>query len=372
MNHTGSQREGCIAGTNMEPCLRFGRIGRITIFGGAPLTIELARCLKQKPYEVVVFSARRQLDEPVSREGETLEHSLRGEGIKYFCADDIGTDLHVREYVDCHTLGLGVGECWTFPRDLIELFGGRLLDFMGIPLPRYRGGAHYTWQILRGDRTGACNLQIINEQMVPGEFDSGAIVKSKQYVHPDSARTPQDYFDSAVKQEVAFLLEFLSEVAEGKEFSLSSLREDTSMLFPRLNTMKHGFINWTWKTQEIERFICAFDDPYAGASTFLQGKRVFLKHCSATYSDGAFHPFQAGLIYRTTDAGCYIAASDGSLLVRRVVDQHGDCIRSRLKPGDRFHTPLEQLEFAMSYAAQYDSKGLKNSGGESRRPGSTL
>jgi len=338
----------------------FGKIKRIILFGGAPLLAEFVRALKDKPYEVVVFSSKRQLEEPILSDGTTLEDVLKHLGVKYFSSVDINTDPNVWKHINEYTLGLGIGECWRFSKKLIDKFSGKLLDFMGIRLPQYRGGAHYTWQILRRNKIGACNLQIINEEMIPAEFDSGEIVKTREYLHPAWVRIPQDYFDSAVKEEVRFLLEFLDEVEQNKDFPLMPLQESFSILFPRLYTKKQGFINWNWKTTDIEAFICAFDDPYPGASTFLNKQRVFLKKCFVEYNDGPFHPFQAGIIYRKADDCCYVATIDGTLIIKEVLDENGRNILNKVKIGDRFYTPVKYLEEAMLYKAEYDSEGLKD------------
>ena len=321
--------------------------------------VAFVRALKNKRYEVIVFSCKRQLNESVLADGTILEEALKKEKVTLFSVKDINRNPDIQKYIDRNTLGLGLGECWSFSRELIDMFGGKLLDFMGIRLPQYRGGAHYTWQILRKDKIGSCNLQIINEEMVPAKFDSGAIVKSKEYVHPESVRIPQDYFDSAVKQECQFLLGFLDEVDNGKEFELTYLQEELSMFFPRLYTKKHGFINWEWRTEDIEIFICAFDDPYPGASTFLNDRRVFLKKCSVGYCDGTFHPFQSGLVYRKHNGCCYVATSNGTLVVKSVIDEYGKSIIDHIELGQRFYTPYKYLDESMIYNAEYNSDGIK-------------
>ena len=51
---------------------------------------------------------------------------------------------------------------------------------------------------------------------------------------------------------------------------------------------------------DVERFICAFDEPYVGASTNLNGDIVRIKSVCLSQQDGFFHHFQSGLIYRKT------------------------------------------------------------------------
>jgi len=130
------------------------------------------------------------------------------------------------------------------------------------------------------------------------------------------------------------------------------------MYFPRLNTLKQGLINWNWDTNDIESFICAFDEPYAGASTFIDGKKVHLKECYSEFNDGPFHPFQAGLIYKIYSDAIFIATRSGTIIVRGVSDENGKNIIGKLRTGQRFFTPLKYLEDAMTFSAEYSAEGI--------------
>jgi methionyl-tRNA formyltransferase len=136
------------------------------------------------------------------------------------------------------------------------------------------------------------------------------------------------------------------------------LQETFSSYFPFLATAQHGYIDWRWSTDEIERFICAFDRPYRGASTFLGEDRVFLRDCHAEYVDGRFHPFHAGLVYRATAEALYIATRHGAIVARHLEDERGRLVLEGVKPGQRLVTPQSVLETALRFEAVYDAHGL--------------
>lgn len=341
----------------------YPQFDHVILFGGSRLLADFAKHIKDSGrYRLDVYSCERQIQEPIHADGRTLGQVLETCGIPYHSVGDINKDPGLKKLIGKKSLGIGLGEAWSFSGKLIGQFEGRLLDLMGIRLPQYRGGAHYTWQILRKNRIGCCNLQVINEQMVQGEFDSGEIVKSREYFFPASARTPEDYFVAAVKEELSFLLEFLNEARSGKQFELTRLQEQFSIYFPRLNTRKHGFIDWNWDTAEIDSFICAFDDPYIGAASFIDGRLVRLKGCFSEYGDGGFHPFQTGLIYKVDRKGAYVATRSGTIVIRRVMSDDSKEMLDSLKAGQRFFTPREALEGAMQYSISYDAKGVKRKG----------
>jgi hypothetical protein len=274
--------------------MQFNKINKIILFGGAPLLVATAKWIKSTDFSLRVYTSPRHAAEVLDSAGQTLQQALDQLEVSYVITDDINEESTLLDEITPHTLGIGMGEAWSFSAEIIEKFSGQLLDFMGIPHPRYRGGAHYTWMILRGDKLSGCNLQVINTDMVQGVFDSGEMVKSETYRFPETARIPMDYFNAAVKQEVNFIRSFLEEIISGKDFELVVPDESRSLYLPRLNTLQQAWINWAWNGADIEKFICAFDEPYAGASTYINNMRVHLKDAVLDKTEAPFHPFQSG------------------------------------------------------------------------------
>jgi methionyl-tRNA formyltransferase len=335
-----------------------GPVDTLILFGGGELIISCAKFALTKGVKTYVIAAKRHLNEIVDHErGLSLKDVLAKEKTNHYQARNINAFLTRKKLVTKKTIGIGLGETYTFNKKTIKLFDNKLFDFMTIKLPQYRGGAHFTWQILREDKTGCWNIQIINEQMIPGVFDNGTIIKTRAYRLPNSVRIPKDYFRTANQEGLELFKEFLDEVQTGKSFTTKKIDERKSIYFPRLGTAIHGFINWSWKAKEINNFICAFDDPYMGASTFIGNQRVFLHQCKVTTDDGIFHPFMSGLIYRVTKNKIFVAASDKSLIIGKVIFERRNIV-DELKVGQRFYTPIKYLEKAAQYNAEYNSEGL--------------
>ena len=47
------------------------------------------------------------------------------------------------------------------------------------------------------------------------------------------------------------------------------------------------------------------------------------------------------------------------LLIENIIDENGENVRSKIKVGDRFFTPIETLDAAKSKRIYYNSYGLK-------------
>lgn len=339
--------------------VKLDRLNRLILFGGGALLVECAKIAKKQKLDVYVFAVKRHLEEIIDKYNfETMEQVLTRKRLQFFKVKDINKSKELKSLVTNDTVGIGLGEAYTFDKQTIKLFNNKLLDFMTINLPEYRGGAHFTWQILRRSKIGCWNIQLINEEMIPGVFDSGKILKTRLYKIPINARTPEGYFRLANSEGLKLFKEFLNETQKGKKYVLKPLDENKSSYFPRLYTLKHGFINWQWNAAEIESFICAFDKPYAGASTFINCKKVFLQDCKIDFEDGKFHPFISGIVYKIYKNIIYVAANGGTLILREVLNEKRENINNELKTGQRFYTPNKYLEDAMMFNAEYNSEGL--------------
>ena len=169
-----------------------------------------------------------------------------------------------------------------------------------------------------------------------------------------------DYQNYSINKYKELLNIFFEKIINLESFYVSNQQEYFSSYWPRLSTDKQGFVDWNWRLTDIEKFICAFDEPYAGASTFIDNNLVRLKECYSWSDDGVFHPFQKGIIYRKNDDSVFIATEHGSLIVNRVLNEGAIDIKKQLRIGDRFYTPKKYIESAAQYRAIYTPTGLKN------------
>ena len=279
---------------------------------------------------------------------------LQNEHIDYIISKDISQDSIVINKINDNTIGISFGAAWIFRKNFIDRFHGRLLNCHGARLPQNRGAGGFSWRILRDDRIGVTLIH----QIDPG-VDTGDIILFEEYIYPHSCRYPIDYQRYSIQEYQKLLNIFFDLVKDGKSFKCIAQQEYFSSYWPRLATDIHGYIDWGWALKDIESFACAFDDPYNGASTFLNGKKVRLKNCYSSFSDGTFHPFQKGFIYRISGDTIFVAAGQGTLLVKSVLDENGVDIKHNLRIGERLYTPVKYLEEAKQFKAIYTPEGLK-------------
>ena len=126
--------------------MNFGKINHIIIFGGALITLELLKLLKKKKIKFHYFTNKRQLKDEINN-NLTLLQNLKINKIKYNETSNINKNILIKKIIKKNSLGIALGPPWGFKKKILKLFNGRLLDFMPIPMPKYRGGAHYSWMI---------------------------------------------------------------------------------------------------------------------------------------------------------------------------------------------------------------------------------
>jgi methionyl-tRNA formyltransferase len=332
--------------------MRFGTIKRLLLLGGGTTCLEFARIGLARGFDVKVVTSERHAAEESG--GESFFQKLRKIGINPLVASSM-KDPAVRSLITEQTLGISFGAAWIFTPDLIACFGGRLLNVHAAALPRNRGAEGFSWRILRGDRNGALCLHLVE-----AGIDTGLVLRMASFEYPATCRTPGDFARHTLQRNLLFLDQFLGDVVAGIEFPLSTQDESASTYFPRLNTEKNGWVDWSWEVRSIERFICAFDEPYPGAATLLRGQPVRLRGCIAAQDGEDFHPFMSGLVYRTESNALYVAANGGGLKISMVEDFTGRSLTREIAPGARLHTPRDILDTALAFHAIYTPEGLKS------------
>jgi methionyl-tRNA formyltransferase len=331
-----------------------GPLRGLVLLGGGLLLREMCAWAHNRNFMVKVITSPRHAKELV--ENERLDNFLEKNKVETIITEKIDTD-EVKRFLRSANehLFLSLGAAWIFSEDVVEkLFSNTLLDLHGARLPKHRGGGGPSWKILMGDRLDNCLIHLID-----GGVDTGGIIDYAEFIYPPSARKPVDYEAVALRKNFEFLTAFIEKHSyEPRKIFPIPQPEYLSSYWPRLNTDSNGWINWSWSGPDLERFICAFDDPYPGAQTFLGTRKVRLKSAILSVSEERFHPFQSGLVYRSNAEWCCIAVCEGTIIVEEVVDDEGHNLVGKLRVGDRFSTPHKKLEDALGRPV-YTPNGLK-------------
>ncbi len=246
--------------------MNFGPINKILFLGGGRRLSLLLVKIKNLTADILVVTSPRLINNKIDS-SLSFKAFLNKNGFPYIVTDRIDSDAVTSEVTDT-TLGVSIGAVWVFKRLFIGLFQGRLVNVHGARLPQNRGGGGFSWRILKKDKLGASLVHQVDEGI-----DTGDIVLYEEYIFPVRCKTPMDYHEYGVQKDLIFLENFIRQVFSLNTFYPTPQQNTFTSYYPRLNTAAHGFIDWNWDVGEIETFVTAFDDPYDGAMTFLNGKK---------------------------------------------------------------------------------------------------
>ncbi len=324
----------------------------LVIFGGGELAYQIACKYSGESSRVHVVTSLRHSNELIN--GVKFSKLLEDILVSYEILSTLKRSESYRFEELTDAIYFSVGAAWIFQKEFIsEKCNNRLFNFHGKRLPQNRGGGGFSWQILMGIRHG---FSVIHE--CAPSLDAGRIVGFREFLYPPEIRTPKQHEELSIQQDLLLLEEFLVRRSDQRsDFVELEQSEYFSTYWPRLNTLKNGFIDWNLDPIELDRFICAFDDPYEGASTFINGEIVHLKSVMLCSQDSNFHSFQTGIIYRKRKDWICVALKGMSLIVRNITDDSGSSVMSRIAVGDRLYTPNQNLSDSMT-RVRYSSEGL--------------
>jgi len=306
-------------------------VDRVVFFGLSKILLPSLSWLEENNHPYLIITNSAQLAKFNPRNDQFYEQKL-------VIADTLKEIQHAWFPQD---LGISVGAPWIFSRSFLNSFPKeRMLNLHGSHLPLFRGGNLFSWYVLNKVRVGVCLIHHIS--LAP---DQGDVIKYREFLYPASCRKPIDYMESYEIHNKIFLREFVSSIVKGAEDLRGHHQpEYLSTYWPRLKSDLNGWINWDWKGSDVELFISAFDDPYAGAITTWRSRQVSIKN--VFYQPGNnYHPFQYGIVIRNNQNWLTVAVEGGELIITEI-SAAGFSILDQIKPGDRLATPQGKLDLA--------------------------
>jgi methionyl-tRNA formyltransferase len=300
----------------------------IQIIGHNEIVLNLSRTLKSKNIAFKIFS------------NKTID-DIGDEYNKVETLFELQVELHKEK---SKSLIISAGAPWIFTPPFLESFEPiGIFNIHGTPLPLDRGGTIVSWLILNKKRIGNA---IIHRIVI--DPDAGPVLMHNEFIYPSSCHYPIDYLNEYNAQQELLVTELCIKWSMG-EIDLTQLSEQPHYLssyWPRLNATFNSWIDWNWHGEDIELFIRAFDEPYAGAQALWRGKTVWLKK-AFFQQDSNYHPFQWGLVYRIRElqnnSYMAIAVNGGTLYVEKCLDDDKSNVMKIIKEGDRIYSTNEKI-----------------------------
>lgn len=326
------------------------KIDKVVIFGQSDTFPELIKINKKLGIETIIITSQHQSKLMDKKKTNYLIFNKIDEKFKKF----IKKKTNIQ-----NTLFIGLGPRYIFKKETIKFFEKNFINIHNARLPFDKGGGGYSWSIMREDKIDNQCIHIMDE-----DIDGGAIIYNKLSIFPKSCVTPQDYYQYNFNQSIRFYSDFINKLKNKHKFQLTTQIKYLSRYNPRLFTELDGLINWNFKSYDLINFINAFDEPYKGASTYLNNGnfgKLYLKKVHLHGGDTPNHPYMAGIVSRhDKDWIVVCTSSKHMLLIEEVLDQSGNNIIEKIKVGDRFFSPQSELDLAKKKRVYFNSRGKKD------------
>jgi len=138
----------------------------------------------------------------------------------------------------------------------------------GSLLPKYRGRAPINWAVLHGEKSTGVTLHHMVKQA-----DAGDIVDQEAVpIGPDD--TARDVFDRCVKAARVVLERQIDALTQGT--APRRKQDESQATYFGGRTPEDGRIDWTAGAEKIYNLIRAVTQPYPGAFTDVDGKKLFI------------------------------------------------------------------------------------------------
>ena len=325
----------------MKKKIKFNKIKKFIIFGGGELIVDICDCIVKNKKKVLVLTSQRQINENIPRIKTSLKKFFIKNKIKFIVLSNLKNQSKWINFIDNETLGISNSCRWIFKEKEIDLFKGKLFNIHYSNLPSFRGGGGLSWNILTQNFVSGTTIHLVNKNI-----DSGYSIINKKFSFPKNIRNSLNEMQKfSINFQKKIVINFLIKIFRNKSFEVKKIQNNfRSFYWPRLNTSKNAWINWSWEAEKIVNFINAFSNPHIGAATYLEKKIIRFQKARICKEKNVFHPFQHGLIYKVSKNRAFIAANKGGI----VVDLKFLKVKKALI-GKRLYTPYSKLEKVTIY-----------------------
>jgi len=265
-----------------------------------------------------------------------LKIFLKSKNIKYLATKNL--TIKNLEKVDLkNSIIVSAGSPWIFSKKLIKKFGKNFFNVHQSPLPSMRGSV--TPYIIMYDIR---SFQVCLHKVTTG-IDTGKIIFRKNIFIPSNLKTPLEINNFLQSMNREMLKIFLIKFEKKMKLNLESQNNFFSSYNIRLLSDINGWIDWSYKVDDLDRFIRSFGDPYNGAKTFINDKQVNIKFLEKSKQDSARHPDEVGRVIRKFEDYIIVSVNQGSIYIKEIFWKNKNII-NKIKSGDKFYTKIKYLD----------------------------
>ena len=196
------------------------------------------------------------------------------DGFKRFCCKEDIPVFIARNRKNAETLiselrpefCIVVGWYWLISKETLQVVPRGMIGLHTSLLPSYRGGSPLVWAMLNQETKVGVSLFTLTENMDDGDIWGQAAVPVA------SEDTIQTVLDRLEKAAVVLVRERYPCILEGT--ATPQPQDHSKATYCALRTPRDGWIDWSRPARFVYDFIRAQTDPYPGAYTLYQGRKL--------------------------------------------------------------------------------------------------
>lgn len=244
---------------------------KIGIIGRSKLTFDSMKLLKDKGYQISFIITSKESPEfkIISKDFEDFANKYK---IPFKHTPKLTYEDLNNLFVEIPDIAIGSNYTGIISKDIINLFPQGILNAHGGDLPRYRGNACQAWAIINGEK----KIGVCIHKMIGGELDAGDIIV-RDYIKISNKTKIKDIYDKFEKIIPNLFLNSIKKLEKDPSYYLekqSQNPKDILRCYPR--KPEDGRIDWELSAVQIHRLIRASSEPYEGAYTFFDSKKVII------------------------------------------------------------------------------------------------
>jgi methionyl-tRNA formyltransferase len=256
---------------------------------------------------------------------------------------DVNAPTFVERLAQCDVDAIfSVSSRWIFTEHFITKMRGWVFNIHAGYLPNDRGSVVYP-KILNNIKYAGATIHFVTPSV-----DGGPILLRAKERFASNKPSIDEVTAKNIKLSLDLLKQFLAKVENKKTFTTTPQDMNEGVYMPQPHTETNGYIDWSWKAEQIEAFVRAFGKPMLGAATFYKNKKIRVLDVSIVSCVTEYHPLYYGRIVGINDDGCArVITNSGILIIKKIsennVEVSPDFI---LKPPNILYTPMKILEEA--------------------------
>lgn len=222
-------------------------------------------------------------------------------------------------------LAVSINYSGIISQEVIDHFELGILNAHGGDLPRYRGNACQAWALINKEE----KIAICIHKMIGGELDSGPIL-SRKYLAVNSDTRIGQIYDWMESETPELVIEAINALARNRDFVLEWQSTDPKhalRCYPR--NPSDGKIDWKKTNDEVLRLINASSEPFAGAFTYLDNRKIIIWRAKIVHDDEQYLAVPGQVAKILPGGEAIVITGDRKILIQEI-----ECDGKRAAPGN--------------------------------------